>query len=141
MIAFLFYFSSLMKVPVFFLSFIFILLFGNVYLYAGTGRGFQYQASSLNTNLEAVNNVYTSNDHICLDNFIQTEEYKILICEEVEDQDYFESTSRKDRMGSWFFANFYDQYYVDCYYDFIKSAPFFWRNALHRYILQRTLRI
>jgi len=141
-LAFFFYFSRLMKIAVLFLPLFFVFFFGNVNALAGNSFIVQHPISLLNTHrFETFKDIHKGHGYLYFTDFTQSEEYKILICEEVEDLRSDKLTSRKDRLANSFLAIFYDQSCVDCLHNCVKVSPFFWRNTFYLYILQRTLRV
>lgn len=140
-LAFILYFSGLMKVPVFFLSIFFLMLFGNGNSFAKSGFSIQCQSSSINTNSKVFKNIHTGYTPVCFTNFTQSKIYEILNCEEMEDPESDESSSRKGRLKNSLPGIFYNEFYFGYCHNCVKETPFLWRNSFHRYILQGTLRI
>ena len=130
-----------MKLLLFFLSIVFVLLFGNGNLLAESGFSIDYQSSSLNSNSNVSKCIHTGFASIYFINFTQSKENEILICEEVEDPDSDASSSRKGRLVNGLLIVFYDKFYVDYPHHCVKAFPLLWRNTSHKYILQGTLRI
>lgn len=139
--AFLFYFRNLMKVPLFFLSLFFLLQFGNVNSFAGTVLSFQYQPVSLKLNPKVVEYFNITDQRVFFNNYIQPEENKTFIFEDLEDQDSCESSSKKVKCHNGLLSIFRDECCFEDYAIFLKPSPFLWRTRSQRYILQRTLRI
>ena len=119
-----------MRVVVFLAS-VFFMLFGNVNSLAGVGL------SSSNSEAATLNKIGL--DKVSGKNSSLPEKYKILICEDVEDDDG-NDLSGKYRSVIGFHS-------ISSYQSFLNlrrnsaKFPFFWPHASHRYILQRNLRI
>jgi len=134
--------AAMMRVSSFFISLFFVLLVGKTNSFAGSSFPNQHCSSSQHFRyLETFGDSNSFFDKNVLTNFSFPEDFKILICEEVEEPDSNDSSSGKNRLTNGFYANFYDQCRIVFLNNSAKPLPFLWRNTSHRYILQRTLRI
>ena len=130
-----------MKTSVLFLSLFFMMLFGNVNSFAVKCFFIHHQSSAPISNCSSIKNIQTGYDHIYFKNLTQSQGDEIHICEEIEEPDSDELSSKKNRVIYAFFPLLYHQYFFYNHHNGSKPFPFLWRTTSQRYILQRALRI
>jgi hypothetical protein len=138
---FFFIFAQQMRVVVFLAS-IFFMLFGNVNSLAGVELNSSNSTPTLQVKkLEAATLNNIGLDKVSGKNSSLPEEYKILICEAVEDEDPNDVSPEKYRSGAAFSSIPFYHSFLNFRHNWAESLSFFWCRSSCRYILHRTLRI
>lgn len=130
-----------MRLPVFFISLFFILLGINFSSFAGV----EFHSSNASSHLyfnkaQCTASEISSGNWIINNNSSSQEEDKILVCEDVEDEDANDPSPRKYSSVAGFYSILFDQPGLNFHYSNAGEVPFF-RIPARRYILQRNLRI
>lgn len=131
-----------MKVPVFFASLLFMLLWGNIHSFAGIELRISSCPSPNHIKKqESIKFNNTSQVWVSVTNHNLPEENNILICEDIEDEDVNDLSPGKCKSVVGFYYIPSRQSCLNVHYDCARALPFFWRQSSRRYILHRTLRI